>query len=99
MGQTRIRKCIVWVYLDGMLEILDSFLGGGARSLVPIKTTFEIELIGLWVFRVMLSDTPLLCARKLQTELAGNLSCDFALYRKEISTLTALLLTPNLSLV
>ncbi len=47
----------------------------------------------------MLSDTPLLCARKLQTEIAGYLSCDFALYRKEISGLTVVLLTPNLSLV
>ena len=59
VGQSRVGERVVWIFSDGLTEVIDGLLIALCRALVPVESALQVKLIRLGVSGVALSD-PLL---------------------------------------
>src|SRR5439155_25182571 len=59
VGEPRVSERVVWIFGDGLTEIIEGLLIALCRPFVPIESALQVKLIRLGVSGVVLSD-PLL---------------------------------------
>src|SRR5262249_40074156 len=77
-------QSVGWISFNGFPEILDCPLETFCRSLAPVESSLQIQMIGRSVFGVSLRQAVLFLRRQLQTKFFGNFLRDVFFNRKDV---------------
>src|ERR1044072_800927 len=94
--ESSVGQVIIRVLRDCLSEKLYRHIQGFARSLVPVASALEVEVIGPYVFGVSLDQLSLLLARQPEFQLLRNFLRNLSLQFKNVGGLTLVLLAPDL---
>ena len=96
VSQTGVGQGISRIFVDRLLEILDTFLvpvGGGLIFVIP---ALQVKLISLCVGRVGFSQTCFLFAGEPNPQIPRDCACNFLLHGRDVGHPPVVLLTPEL---
>src|SRR6266550_9368290 len=68
VGESRVGERVVWIFGDGLTEIIDGLLIALCRAFVPVESTLQIELIRVGVGGVVFSGSLLFGAGQPLTQ-------------------------------
>ncbi len=94
--QTGVSQSIGWVFVDRLLEILDTLLIPCGCGLVCMIAALQVKVISLCIARVGFTQTCFLFAGQPHPQVPGYGICDFLLYGRDVRQRTVVLLTPEL---
>ena len=96
VGQSRVGERVVWIFSDGLTEVIDGLLIALCRALVPVESALQVKLIRLGVSGVALSDPLLFGAGQPLPQFFQNVARDFALHGDQVAEFSIVLFAPNL---
>src|ERR1700736_4941655 len=84
LGETSIRQCIVRIFRDSLIEVVDRSPQIFRSAFVPKESAFEIELMSFVVGRGSFGDPAFFRATQLRLQRVGNCFRNLALDREYV---------------
>src|SRR5260370_221425 len=94
VGDSGIGQCKIWIFFDGLIEVLNAVSQILFGALAPVEATFPVELISFITFRVVFTYS-LLITRHLQPKLIYNLDCHLSLCGHQLRRFAIIPLAPK----
>src|ERR1700739_28775 len=94
IGQTGVRRCVVWILLNGLVKISNGALQTICSPLIPEISTLEIRFVGLRINGLLVLQQSLFLRIQTDTDLISNGVSYLTLKRQDISYVPFIALGP-----
>src|SRR4030095_15477420 len=92
--KTCVGQSVSGISFDRLTEILNTSVKTFCRSLSPIKSSFQVKMIGLYILGVAFGQQVPFLRRQLQAQLFGDIPCDVFLDCEDVCGFSAMLFAP-----
>ena len=95
IGQTCVRQSVIRIFFDRLIKICNGFLVSALGLFVPVKRSFQIQVIGLRVFGIAFRKLLLVRRRQFDPQFIRNIAGNFFLQGNNVCQLAVIPPVPD----